>query len=252
MFLDLERICWTALKPLSTKAFDLISRNTLWEKLKLTTIDKRLLYLIQKLYANSTLKVRCNPRGTLSSLSNRNHLSRSTPSKSVLRVEIRLWLQKQQEAKQHAPHTSRPPYLTMMVTAGNSIHRTAAHGCYSDHGLHQAWPLLQPIAAAKAAGGQTTHPMHLTAHAGLPKGTVAAAIHIFLLLFHPDPCGPVWWLKLTFQKSYRSCRGLLMQCSDAALEQTSVFPAKDCKTGGSEAMEEAFFDVRLCVFSLKE
>lgn len=46
-------------------AFDSISRVKLWEKLEASNIDRRLLFLIQALHRNTTLKVRCSIQGHL-------------------------------------------------------------------------------------------------------------------------------------------------------------------------------------------
>lgn len=46
--------------------FDLISTERLWQKLQESSMDKRLLVLIQTLYSNTSLKVRCSPWGHLS------------------------------------------------------------------------------------------------------------------------------------------------------------------------------------------
>lgn len=46
-------------------AFDSISRNILWAKLRDSKIDKRLLFLIRALHKNTTIRVKLNPQGHL-------------------------------------------------------------------------------------------------------------------------------------------------------------------------------------------
>ena len=48
-------------------AFDSVSRGLLWEKLESTSLDKRLLFLIKRLYTYTSCQVRCSTSGRLSS-----------------------------------------------------------------------------------------------------------------------------------------------------------------------------------------